>query len=66
MGVNKKYDCFDCQKNTFSVANVGPCCMIDPRQGVVLEQFFLASFPKFVNVKGALKWSEFKFTRYSQ
>ncbi|CAM9962160.1 unnamed protein product, partial [Hapterophycus canaliculatus] len=23
MGVNKKYDCFDCQKNTFSVAQVG-------------------------------------------
>lgn len=22
MGVNQKYDCFDCQKNTFSVANV--------------------------------------------
>lgn len=22
MGVNKKYDCFDCQKNTFSVARV--------------------------------------------
>lgn len=22
MGVNKKYDCFDCQKNTFSVAQV--------------------------------------------
>lgn len=24
MGVNKKYDCFDCQKNTFSVAQVCP------------------------------------------
>ncbi|CAN0120199.1 unnamed protein product [Pylaiella littoralis] len=23
MGVNKKYDCFDCQKNTFTVAQVG-------------------------------------------
>ena len=23
MGVNKKYDCFDCQKNTFSVAQLG-------------------------------------------
>lgn len=22
MGVNKKYDCFDCQRNTFSVAKV--------------------------------------------
>ncbi|CAN0265516.1 unnamed protein product [Ectocarpus fasciculatus] len=22
MGVNKKYDCFDCQKNTFNVAQV--------------------------------------------
>lgn len=33
MGVNKKYDCFDCQKNTFSVAQVrnsslrSVCCM---------------------------------------